>query len=340
MTTMAAVRIWGAGDLRVERLPIPEPDEHQVRLRISHVGICGSDLHYWYDGANGDFVVREPLVPGHELSGRVDLDPSGTLRPGTPVTVHPARFGVSQPGLGSSPHLWPGGSYLGSAATWPHTQGAMAEFVVVDRTMVRVLPDSLPLDRAALAEPLAVALHALSQAGPVARARTLVVGAGPIGLLQVAALRAGGAATVAASDVARGPLARAQEVGADSAYWVGAAGGEELPEGFEVVFECSGTASGVNSAWRAVRRGGTVVQVGMVPAGPQSLELSRLISKEVTVRTNFRFIDEIDDAIVLLDGRPEIAAVVTHCFGLGQVAQAFEVARDSEASGKVLVRLG
>jgi L-idonate 5-dehydrogenase len=340
MTTMSAVRIWGAGDLRVERLPLPQPDEHQVRLRISRVGICGSDLHYWHDGANGDFVVREPLVPGHELSGRVDLDPSGTFPTGTPVTVHPARFGTPQPGLGSSPHLWPGGSYLGSAATWPHTQGAMAEFVVVERAMVRVLPTSLPLERAVLAEPLAVALHAAVQAGPMAGSRALVIGAGPIGLLQVAALRAVDATEVAASDVADGPLGRARALGVDKAYSVGRPRSDEIPEGFDVVFECSGTASGVNSAWRAVRGGGTVVQVGMVAGGAHPLELSRLISKEATVRTSFRFVNEIDDAIALLDSRPEIGGVVTHTFGLDEVAQAFDVARDSQASGKVVVRLG
>ncbi|MGJ6980705.1 zinc-binding dehydrogenase [Aestuariimicrobium soli] len=337
---MKAVRIWGAGDLRVDDLPTPEPDEHQLRLRISHVGICGSDLHYFQHGANGDFVVREPLIPGHELAGVVDLDTTGALAEGTPVTVHPARFGEPVVGIERRPHLWPGGSYLGSAATRPHTQGAMAEFLVVERAMVRVLPDELPLDRAALAEPLAVALHAVGQAGrpAVEGANALVIGCGPIGLLQIAALRASGVATVAASDLASGALRRAGDLGADRLVPVGV---DDLPEGaFDVVFECSGAAAGVNSAWRAVRRGGTVVQVGMIAAGPQPLELSRLISKEVTVHTSFRFADEIDAAVALLAGTPGIRGVITHTFGLHEVERAFAVAGDSEASGKVLVRLG
>lgn len=120
---MRAIVINGKEDLELVELSTPEPAEGQVRLRIAYAGICGSDLHYYYEGANGGFVVREPLVPGHEVSGTIDLDPSGELASGTPVTVHPARFGESQPRLENLPHLWPNGAYLGSASTWPHTQG-------------------------------------------------------------------------------------------------------------------------------------------------------------------------------------------------------------------------
>ena len=80
-----------------------------------------------------------------------------TLAPGTPVTIHPATFGTPEPGIEDRPHLWPNGAYLGSASTWPHTQGGMSEFLVVGKHMLRTLPATLPLRRAALAEPLAVA---------------------------------------------------------------------------------------------------------------------------------------------------------------------------------------
>ena len=89
---MDAVVINGKLDLEVEDRTVPEPGAGQVRLRVGYVGICGSDLHYYFDGANGAFVVAEPLVPGHEMSGWVDFDPSGALASGSPVTVHPARL--------------------------------------------------------------------------------------------------------------------------------------------------------------------------------------------------------------------------------------------------------
>ena len=185
----------GAGDLREEEVPAPQAGPGRVRLRVAYAGICGSDLHYFAHGANGEFVVREPLVPGHEVSGTVDEDPSGELAPGTPVTVHPATFGPAADGLERHPHLRPGGSYLGSASTWPHTQGGMSERLVVRRDMVRVLPPEVPLRRGALAEPLAVALHAVRVAGSVQGARVLVSGAGPIGQLTAAAALASGDVT-------------------------------------------------------------------------------------------------------------------------------------------------
>ncbi len=190
---MDAVVIGGKLDLTVADHPVPEPDAGQVRVRVGYVGICGSDLHYYSEGANGAFVVTEPLVPGHELSGWVDLDPSGLLSPGTPVTVHPARFGPEGP-TPVEPHLRPGGSYLGSAATTPHTQGAMSDYLVVDAGMIRTLPSDLPVRRAVLAEPLAVALHGAGRSGSLAGARVLVCGAGPIGLLAVVARLRRGAA--------------------------------------------------------------------------------------------------------------------------------------------------
>jgi len=332
-----AVVINGKEDLEVVEVPDPEPGPDQVRLRIAYAGICGSDLHYYYEGANGAFVVREPLVPGHEVSGTVDLDPSGQLAPGTPVTVHPATFGEQRPGIEDRPHLWPGGAYLGSASTWPHTQGGMSELLLVDRSMVRVLPRSLPLRRAALAEPLAVGLHGITLAGGVDGARVLVTGSGPIGLLTAAAALAGGAAQVTATDVLPGPLERARALGVHRTVDVSA---EELPaEAYDVVLECSGVPASINAAFRAARLAGVHVQLGMVPDEPKGINLAPMISKELTVLGSFRFKDEIDAAVALLDARPEIEQVVTHELPADRALEAFAVARDSQASGKVLVAL-
>lgn len=334
---MRAAFIDGKERIEVREAPTPEPGEGEVRIRVDSVGICGSDLHYYFEGANGEYVVREPLVPGHELSGRVDLDPSGRLAPGTPVTVHPARFGTPERGIEDDPHLWPGGSYLGSASTWPHTQGGMSEQLVVRADMIRVLPDALPVRRAVLAEPLGVALHAATRAGDLAGARVLVSGAGPIGLLAVAAARARGAAHITVSDVLEAPLARAAELGADALVRVGA---EELPQSaFDVVFECSGAPVAISSAGTAVRRKGVVVQVGMVPNEPRPVNLAPYISKEVHLVGTFRFHDEIDEAVALLAADPGIEKVVTHALPLAEVAEAFRIARDAQVSGKVVVTL-
>lgn len=334
---MRALTIHGKTDIRVDELPTPEPGDGEVRLRMAYAGICGSDMHYYFEGANGDFVVREPLIPGHEVSATVDLDPSSTYAPGTPVTLHPATFGPDADGMEDLPHLRPGGAYLGSASTWPHTQGGMAEYMVVRLDQIRVLPESLPLDRAALAEPLAVALHGINRAGGVEGKDVLVAGSGPIGLMAIFGAKALGARSIIATDVLPGPLARAKALGATSTVQVGT---DEFPvNAVDVAFECAGVPISISATIGAVKPGGTLAQVGMLPGTPVSVVLSGYIAKEITMVGCFRFKDEVDQAIRLLDADPSVAAAITHTISAEDAVHAFDVAKNSEVSGKVLVDL-
>lgn len=335
---MQAVRIHGKQDMRTEEVPRPDPGPGQVRLKVGYVGICGSDLHYFSDGAAGIFTIREPLVPGHEVAGTVDLDPSGTLAPGTPVTVHPATWGTPLPELSEDQrHLWPSGGYLGSASTWPHTHGGLADTLVVRADQIRVLPEGLPVRRSTLAEPLAVGLHGIAIAGGVAGKRVLVSGSGPIGLLAAAGAIADGAAEVVCTDLLDGPLARATAIGATGTIKIGT---DDLPDSyFDVTLECAGVPQALHSLLLATRRAGIVVQVGNLPNKTRSINLAPLVSKEIQLRGTFRFNTEIDDAIAMLAAHPEIEQVVTHVLPISEVAQAFEIAADSEISGKVLVEV-
>ena len=340
---MRAVRIHARLDMRTEQVPSPEPGDGEVRLRVGYVGICGSDLHYYANGAAGIFAIRAPLIPGHEVSGVVDLDPAGALKPGTPVTVHPATWGTAQPGLPDEQrHLWPGGGYLGSASTWPHTPGALAELLVVRRDQVRRLPASLPVRRAALAEPLAVGLHGLAVSGGIRGKHVLISGSGPIGLLTAAAAAAGGAAEVVCADLLAGPLERARLLGEASPVPIGTVqvGVEDLPDShFDVTLECAGVPQSLHSLLLATRRTGVIVQVGNLPDETRPVNLAPLVSKEIQLRGTFRFNEEIDAAIGLLDQNPQIEQVITHVLPLEDVGEAFAIAANSEASGKVLVEV-
>ena len=334
---MKAFLIRGKLDAGIEEITTPEPAQDEVRIKVAFVGICGSDLHYYYDGANGAFVVKEPLIPGHELSGTIDLDPSGEYAVGTAVTVHPATFGKSEPGIEDQPNIWPGGGYLGSASTWPHTQGAMSEFLIMKRSSIRVLPSSLTLKDAALAEPLGVSLHAINIAGGVSGKKVLVSGSGPIGILTVAAAKVAGASEVVASDLLAAPLARATQLGATGVLQIGK---DVMPENyFDIVFECSGAAPAISGALVAVRRGGIVVQVGMLGAGNHAIAIAPLVAKEIQLRGTFRFKDEVDQAVEVLSKNPWISSTITHVFPMEKADEAFSVAKDSENSGKVLVEL-
>ena len=332
---MRTFLITGKLNAELKELPIPEPQSDQVRIRVAYVGVCGSDLHYYYEGANGAFIVQEPLIPGHELSGTIDSDPSGEFAVGTGVTVHPATFGTSLPGIENEPHIWPHGKYLGSASTMPHTQGAMSDYLIVRKDMVRILPKGLSLKDAALAEPLAVALHAINVADGVTSKKVLVSGSGPIGLLVAAAARLKGAVEVVSTDVLEGPLERAVAIGATGTIQILK---QDLPDSyFDCVFECSGSPIAIGSALTAVRRAGTVVQVGMLGGGAQPIAIAPLVSKELRLKGAFRFNDEISEAVVMLAAHPIIASAITHVLPASETEKAFEIAKDSQVSGKVLV---
>lgn len=335
---MKAVYIKGKEDLEIAEVPVPEPGPGQVRIAVEYVGICGSDLHYYYHGANGTFVVREPLIPGHEMSGHIDLDPEGEWAQGTAVTLHPATFGPDQPGMEDLRHLRPGGSYLGSASTWPHTQGAMAEYMLVNRDMIRVLPESVSTRSAALVEPLGVVLHGINMVGDLTGTSVLVSGSGPIGLLAGFAAKQRGAAHVAFSDVLDGPLERAKQVGADAVINVA---NEKLPENaYDVILECSAAAPAVSACMVAAKPRGRIAQIGMFPGTPISVALAPLSQKELTWVGTFRFDNEVDEAIEMIAAAPDVANVITHVIGVDQATEAFAAAKDSQASGKVLVALG
>lgn len=183
-----------------------------------------------------------------------------------------------------------------------------------------------------------MAIHAVGLLGSrVSGARVLVSGAGPIGLLAVAALKKAGAAHVVVTDLQQAPLAIALLLGADETVRIGA--DAPLPDdGFDVVVEAAGVVPSLVTALRTVRRGGAILQLGILPAGDLSIPLASLVAKELLLQGTQRFDVEIDEAIELLLSWPELEAVVTHEFAVDQAQDAFATAADSSRSSKVLLR--
>jgi L-idonate 5-dehydrogenase len=338
-----AVVAHAAGDLRIDHLPLTEPAADEAVIEVHYGGICGSDLHYWLHGAAGESILKAPLVLGHEISGRVvraAMDGTGPDA-GTAVAVHPAT-----PGPGAArypadrPNLSPGCTYLGSAARYPHKDGAFSRYVNLPTRMLRALPASINLRTASLIEPASVAWHAVARAGGVAGKTALVIGSGPIGALAVAVLKRAGASRITAVDMHDKPLEIATAVGADQVL---AAGDVEAIAAVEadVVIESSGNHHGLASAIQGATRGGTVVMVGLLPTGPQPVLISLAITRELELKGSFRFNDEIDDVIAALaDGSLQIDPVITHEYPVEQALEAFGVARNSAESGKVLLSFG
>ncbi|MFC9680055.1 L-idonate 5-dehydrogenase [Streptomyces sp. NPDC056948] len=342
VTAMKAVVVHGAGDVRIDERPRPEPARDEVLIALEWGGICGSDVAYWKKGASGTAALAHPLVLGHEFAGRVAALGSGVtgLSEGQPVTVHPAQL-VGEPPerLAGRTNLHERVRYFGSAALTPHTDGGFSEFRTVRAAQVRPLPEGVDTESGALAEPLAVALHAVGRV-PALRGRTVLVnGAGPIGSLVVAAAKHHGAETVCAADLSSASLAVARRMGADAT--VDVSRGEELPHDVDVVFEASGAPAALGAVLRATARGGTVVQVGNLPGTAEPAVLGDLVTREITWIGSYRFVDEIDDALSALRDGLDISPVITHRFPLEQAEQALTVAADpASASSKVMLRLG
>lgn len=336
------VVVHGEGDLRIEAVGLPSPRADEAVVRIAYGGICGSDIHYWLHGAAGESILREPLLLGHEVVGTV-VEPAANgsgPQAGTEVAVHPHTEGTGDGSRYPSdrPNLSPGSTYLGSAALMPHTQGAFARFVALPARMLHALPAGLSLRDAAIAEPASVAWHAVNRAGNVVGRRVLVVGSGPIGALTVAVLDRAGAGDIVATDLYEAPRSIAAQLGATRTIDARDAHAIASVDA-DVVLESSGTRPGLASAIRGATRGGRVVMVGLQPTGEQPAPLSLVITRELELVGSFRFHDEFDAVLgALADGSLHAGAVVTHEFPVAEALEAFEVARDSSRSSKVLLR--
>jgi L-idonate 5-dehydrogenase len=340
---MRALVVHGADDLRIDTVVDPVLAVGEVLVAMEWGGICGSDLTYWKKGASGTAVLKHPLVLGHEIAGHiVGLGAEVTgLTVGDAVTVHPSQPVGDDPlpeRLAGRTNLYPEIRYFGSAAFDPHTDGGFSELRAVPAGMIRVLPDGVDTLHGALAEPFAVALHAVSRAGDIRGRDVLVNGAGPIGSLVVAAAIHRGAASVTAVDIQDSALAVARALGAKTTLNVAA--GDSLPVDAEIVFETSGAAGVLGSVLHATARGGTVIQVGNLPGTPTPAAIGDLVTREITWIGSYRFVDEIDDALEAMAAGLDLSAVVTHRFDLADAHEAMRVAADrSTGSSKVMLRL-
>lgn len=340
---MKAVVVHGAGDVRVDEVPDPVCGPDDVLVAMEWGGVCGSDVAYVTAGVSGTAVLRDPLVLGHEVAGTIAQVGSNVegLSVGDKVTVHPATlvgdFALADE-LRSRTNLWPQVRYFGSAAFQPHEQGGFSRYRLVRPDQVRPLPPGVSTKHGALAEPFGVALHAVKRAGDVTGRSVLVTGAGPIGALAVAAAKARGASHVHASDPSESALRVARAMGADTVIRTGH---DPLPEDVDVVIEASGSRHAISSVLPVVRRGGVVVQVGNLPNAEIGVALGQLVTREIDYRGSYRFVDEITEAIALMDGTVDVTPLMTHEYDIDDAREAFDVAADpTSGSSKVMLRLG
>ncbi|MEL6678297.1 MAG: L-idonate 5-dehydrogenase [Pseudomonadota bacterium] len=340
---MKAIVIHAAEDLRIEEREAGAPGPGEVAVRLAAGGICGSDLHYYNHGGFGAIRLKEPMVLGHEVSGTVEAVGEGVegLAPGTLVAVSPSRpCGTCKYCLEGKPNHCLNMRFYGSAMPFPHIQGAFRERLIAQASQC-VPATGLSAGEAAMAEPLAVCLHAVRQAGEVLGKRVLVTGCGPIGALTILAARRAGAAEIVATDLAAFTLAKATAVGADKTINMA-----EEPDGlapytvdkgtFDILFECSGAAPALAGGIAAMRPGGVVVQLGL--GGDMTVPMMALTAKELSLRGSFRFHPEFAIAVGLMQaGLIDVSPLITHTLPLAEAEQAFRIANDRSVAMKAQI---
>jgi L-iditol 2-dehydrogenase len=313
-----------------EERDIPVPQEHEVLVKIEHVGICGSDLHYYEHGRIGNFVVEKPIVLGHESSGAVVAVGKRVthLQAGDLVTLEPGytcgKCEFCKKGLYN---LCPDVVFM---ATPPY-DGAFAEYVAFPADMAFKLPAGMGTVEGALIEPLAVGFHAANQAKAKIGDTAVVLGSGCIGLVTLMALKAMGVGTVYQVDVIASRLEKSKEIGASQVFKadevdvVKAITDVTRGQGADIVIETAGSRITTQQTAQLVKRGGRIVLVGMAPEAIIAYDFGQLLAKEASINTVFRYRNLYPAAIsAVAGGLVPLQKIVTNEYSFAEIPMALE----------------
>ncbi len=340
---MKSIVIHAAKDLRIEERETPEPREGQVQIAIAAGGICGSDLHYYNHGGFGPIRLKEPMILGHEVAGHITKLGDGVtgLHEGQLVAVSPSRpCGSCKYCREARYNQCLNMRFYGSAMPFPHIQGAFRQVLVAEAAQCAPA-DGLTPGEAAMAEPLAVCLHAVKGAGDLMGKRVLVTGCGPIGLLTILAARRSGAAEIVATDLSDFTLGMAAKNGADVTINVGEAPEQlatyEADKGhFDVLFECTGVAQALAGGIQALRPGGVIMQLGL--GGDMTLPVQAMTAKELQLRGSFRFHEEFFTGVEMMQkGLINTKPLITQTVPLAEAETGFHLSSDRGKSMKVQI---
>jgi L-iditol 2-dehydrogenase len=318
---MLAARLYGTRDIRIgeEDPPAVAGDGNEALVRVIAVGICGSDLHWWTEGAIGDATLAHPLVLGHEGAGVIASGP----RAGQRVAIDPAiTCGTCRACLAGYRNL----CYRIRFSGHGDTDGMMREVMAWPSALLHPLPDSVSDAAGAMLEPLGVALWSLDLGHVPFACTVCVAGCGPIGLLLVQLLRAAGVSRVIAVEPLAHRRAAAERCGADLVL-----GPDEPVSGFgvDVAFEVAGNDDSVRIALESVRPGGRVVLTGIPDSDTTTFSASLARRKGLTIAMTRRMNDVYPRAISLAArGVVDLESLVSQRGALDQAAEAFTAAAD------------
>ncbi len=343
---MKALVLEKKGEIQLREIDIQETlGDHDVRIKIDVVGICGSDVHFYTHGRIGPFVVEQPMVLGHEAAGVVtevgcavthlSVGDRVCMEPGIPdPNSRATQLGIYN--LDPEVRFW---------AT-PPIHGCLRENVVHPASLTFKLPETVSLEEGALVEPLAIGLHAVKKAAVKPGDVAVVCGAGTIGLMTAAAALAGGCSQVIISDCVPERLKIAESIGAVRGVDVRT---ENLTEvvaevtdgwGADLVFEASGVPAVINQVADCACPGGTVVWIGMPPE-PFAFDIIPFMCKELRMETIFRYAHIYPRALALMgSGKIDVKPFITDSYSIDDGIAAFDYAVNPKpTSVKVQIKL-
>jgi L-iditol 2-dehydrogenase len=324
-------------NFKIIECEIPVPKENEILIKIVANGICGSDIHFFAEGRLGNFIVTDPYVPGHEASGTVQgigKDVTGFIT-GEKVVIEPGiPCGRCKLCMSGRYNLCQSVIFFSA----PPINGTFCDYICVRADFVHKVPENTPFEYAAMAEPTAVAVHAVNRAGIISGKDGLIFGVGPIGLLTLQAFKAMGGGRATCVDIIDNRLELAKKLGADKIF--NAKSGEDLTNIADVVFETAGSSFTTSQIFTAVRPAGTAVQVGWPSSNMVNMNIADFIEKEITYTSINRYANAFPAAIQYIsDGRINVKPLITHTFDFCDIATAFKFAKDNPSQViKVIVK--
>lgn len=338
---MKTVALTGAGKFEILEIPKPEiVNEDDILFKVSSVGICGSDLHYYRQGSVGEQVIKFPFTVGHECSAVVEEVGAKVKRvkPGDIIAVEPAlSCHKCQQCLSGREHTCLNLKFLGAPG---QRDGCLAEYIVMPESNCFVVPKNMNEEQAALVEPMSIGYYAVSLAYPAYQADLVknqketnsvaILGVGPIGLGVQLSLQEAGINNIYVTDKLNYRLDAAKKAGAIEVGNVDeediiAKFSKENPDLFDLVFECCGEQDAIEQAVELLKPGGTLLIVGIPEVDRISFDISKIRRKEITIQNVRRQNNSMQPCIDLTgsgEWSPEF--MITHRFPFEKTNEAFD----------------
>ncbi|MHB9139122.1 MAG: alcohol dehydrogenase catalytic domain-containing protein [Victivallaceae bacterium] len=329
---MRAMKLTGLRQMAMFDVPAPQiKADNDILIRMTHVGVCGSDVHYYTTGRIGSQIVEYPFTVGHECSGIVEKTGDEVMRvkPGDRIAVEPAApCHQCDQCLAERPHTCRKLTFLGCPG---QVEGCLSDYILMKEDSCFPIPDSMTLEEAALSEPLSIGVYAVKLSIPMPRARIGIIGCGPIGLSVLMPSLLQGAEKIYVTDKIDARLENAKKAGAS---WTGnplksnivADITQAEPLLLDAVFECCGQQEAVDQAVELLKPGGKLIFIGIPEVDRISFNMDYMRRKEICVQNVRRQNHCVQAALNMIAGKKcNVNIMTTHRFPLEKTQEAFDL---------------